>query len=66
MWPSLDCVHLSACVRVVYFTMSLMCALPDLSPVKVVLFWLGIDGAAVEKFTLYHIHLSDVFNIVLP
>ena len=45
--------------------MSLMCVLPDSSPVRVVLFWLGADDAAVALFNLYHVHLSDVFNVDL-
>ena len=41
---SLDNIHSSSIDGVVYCTMPLMCALPDSSPVTVVLLWLVTDG----------------------
>ena len=48
VWPSLNYIHSLAFDGVMYFTMVFMCTLPDLFPVKVVLFWLGTNGAAVS------------------
>ena len=57
VWPSLDFVHSLAIVGVLYCTMVLMCALPDKSPVKVVLFGSGTNVPAVDIYN-FLIHTS--------
>ena len=48
--PSFARVNSLTIVGDVYCVMALMCVLPDSSPVTVVLFWWGADGASVALF----------------
>ena len=50
VWPSLNRVNSLAIAGVMYCTMVFICDLPDLSPVKVLLFWLGSNSTDVAIF----------------
>ena len=46
--------------------MMLMCALPDSSPLKVVLFWLINYGADVVFFSLSTIYICMISSVFFP